>query len=116
VRIIMKADYLNRREFAGRIAAGAAVPLIAGGATGEAAQPAQKPDESKPPSPVERMLALIRQQYPDPRLDDSGIAEIREELEAQVARSARLSAYPLTNADEPGFVFRAYRQEGEERR
>jgi hypothetical protein len=104
-------ESLNRREFARRFAAGAAIPFIAG-ATGDAAEAAQKPDDAKPPSPVERMLELIRQQYPDPRLDEVGIAEIREELEAQVARSTRLSTFPLTNADEPGFVFRAFRAEG----
>ncbi len=102
---------LNRREFAGQLAAGAAVPFIAP-ATGAATAEAQKADDAKPPSPVERMLELIRQQYPDPRLDEAGIAEIREELEAQVARSTRLSTFPLTNGDEPGFVFRAFRAEG----
>ena len=110
----MKADNLNRREFAERIAAGAAIPFIAA-ATCDAADAAQKADGAKPPSPVARLLELIRQQYPDPRLDEAGIAEIQEELEAQVARSARLSAFPLTNADEPGFAFRAYRGEKESR-
>jgi hypothetical protein len=107
----MTDESLSRREFAGRIAAGAAVPLVAAGARAAAAEAPQKADDPKPPSPVERMLELIRHQYPDARLDDAGIAEIREELEAQVARSARLSAFPLTNADEPGFVFKAYRGE-----
>jgi hypothetical protein len=109
----MSHENFNRREFAGRLAAGAAVPLIAAGVGVASAKAAQKSDDSKAPSQVERMLELIRQQYPDPRLDEAGIAEIREELEAQLARSARLSAFPLTNADEPGFIFRAYRAEGE---
>jgi hypothetical protein len=108
----MNDESLNRRAFAGRIAAGAGVPFIAAMSTDSPAEAARKPEESKPPSPVERMLDLIREQYLDARLDDAGIAEIREELEAQLARSARLSAFPLTNADEPGFVFRAYRREG----
>lgn len=104
----MSAKHLNRREFGGQIAAGVAVPLIAAGA--DTADAAQKPEAAKPPAPVEQMLELIRQQYPDSRLDDAGIAEIREELESQVARSARLSAFRLSNADEPGFVFQAYRE------
>ena len=58
---------------------------------------------------------MIIQRHPDQRLDETAIAEIREELDSQVARSARLSAFPLTNADEPGFVFGAYRKEGEEK-
>jgi hypothetical protein len=107
----MTQENLNRREFAGRLASGAAAPLIAVGATDSAAGAGQKPDATTPPSPVERMLELIREQYPDPRLDDAGIAEIREELESQVARSKRLSAFPLANSDEPGFLFRAYRSE-----
>jgi hypothetical protein len=105
----MTNEHVSRREFAGRIAAAAAVPLITAGATDCPAEAAQKPDDAKPTSPVERMLELIREQYPDRRLDDAGIAEIREELESQCARSARLSAFPLTNGDEPGFVFKAYR-------
>jgi hypothetical protein len=106
----MKGEHLNRREFASRFAAGATAPLIATVA-GEAAAQSQKLDTAKPPSPVERMLELIRQQYPDQRLDDAAIAEIREELESQVTRSARLSAFPLSNADEPGFAFKAFRKE-----
>ena len=107
----MTNESVSRREFAGRIAAAAAVPLIAAGATDRSTEAAQKPDGAKPPSPVERMLELIREQYPDRRLDDAAIAEIREELESQIVRSARLSAFPLTNSDEPGFVFKAYRAE-----
>ena len=106
--IDMTHENLNRREFAGRLAARAAAPLVAVSAFDQAVQAAQKTDDAKSPSPVEGMLDLIRQQYPDLRLDEAGIAEIREELESQVARSKRLSAFPLTNADEPGFVFRAY--------
>jgi hypothetical protein len=102
---------LNRRAFAGRIIAGAAIPLIASVPPEGVAEAAQKPDDAKPASPVDALLDLIRQKYPDARLDDAGIAEIREELEAQLARSARLSAFPLTNADEPGFVFTAHRRE-----
>jgi hypothetical protein len=112
-RDVMMREYLSRREFAGRIATGAAIPLIAASGAGGAAAQRQNPDEKKPPSPVEGILELIRQQYPDARLDADGIAEIHEELEAQAARSTRLSAFPLTNADEPGFVFRAYRRERE---
>src|ERR1043165_6503329 len=100
----MTNEYVSRREFAGRIAAAAAVPLTTVAAADRAAEAAQKPDDTKSPTAVERMLELIREQYPDRRLDDAAIAEIREELESQVTRSARLSAFPLTNADEPGFL------------
>ena len=108
----MDRDHLNRREFAGRLAAGTAVPLMAAGANSDAAAQAQKSDETKPTSLVERMLELIRQQYLDQRFDDAALAEIREELESQVTRSARLKSFPLSNADEPGFAFKAFRKEG----
>ena len=110
--LAMTHENLNRREFTGRFAAGIAIPLVAAAATDNAAEAVQKTSDAKPPSPVERMLDLIREQYPDPRLDEAAIAEIREELESQVARSKRLSAFPLSNADEPGILFRAYRGEG----
>jgi hypothetical protein len=109
-RALVGSKPLNRREFTSSIALGAAAPLLAGGATGAAAEP-EKTETSKLPSQVERLLELVLQQHPDKRLDEAAIAEIREELEAQVARSAQLSAFPLSNADEPGFVFRAFRKE-----
>ena len=107
----MGSKPMNRREFTSRIAGSAAVPLMAAAATNDAIAQTQKSETAKPPSQVELILELIRQQLPDTRLDEAAIAEIREELEAQVARSARLSAFPLSNADEPGFAFRAYRKE-----
>lgn len=107
----MPNEHLNRREFAGRIAAGAG-PLIAV-ATGETAQAQEKkPDEPKPLSLLDRQLELVRQQYPDKRLDQPALAEIREDLEIQLARAALLSKFPLTNGDEPGYVVQAWRKEG----
>ena len=90
----------------------AAAPLIV---ASDAVEAAQASKDVKSPAITERLLELVRQQYPDPRLDDAGIAEIREELEAQIARTARLSGFPLTNADEPAFVFRAHRREEDRR-
>lgn len=106
----MPNEHLNRREFAGRIAAGAA-PLIAG-ATGETTQAQEKkPDEPKPLLLIDRQLDLVRQQYPDQRLDATALAEIREDLEIQLARSALLSKFPLANGDEPGYVVQAWRKD-----
>jgi hypothetical protein len=100
----------SRRKFAG-VAAGAAAPLLAA-VTADVIQAEDKqPEQAKPPSPTDRLLELIQQQYPDKRLDAAGLAEIREDLDGWLARSIRLSAYPLTNADEPGFVVRSYRKE-----
>lgn len=103
-------EKLDRRGFA-KVAAGAAAPLVAGLTTRAAQADDKAPDEAKPPSPTDRLLELIQQQYPDKRLDAAGLAEIREDLDGWLARSARLSAFPLTNGDEPGFVVRAYRKD-----
>lgn len=106
----MSKKYLNRREFAGRIAVGAA-PLVSMAAADSAGAQEKKPDEPKAPSLVDRQLELVRQQYPDKRLDAAALAEIREDLETQMVRSALLSKFPLANGDEPGYVVKAWRKE-----
>ncbi|MBI3860532.1 MAG: hypothetical protein HY290_01405 [Planctomycetia bacterium] len=103
-------DRLSRREFAGRVAAGAA-PLTSIAAFESAGAQEKKVAEPKPPSPVDRQLELIQQQYSDKRLDAAALAEIREDLETQAARSLVLSAFRLTNGDEPGYVVRAWRKD-----
>lgn len=107
-------EKINRRKF-GSVAAGAVAPLIAAVA-GDVSQADDKPpDQAKPPSPADRLLELVQQRYPDQRLDAAALAEIREDVDALLARSARLSAFPLTNGDEPGYyVVRAYRKETKE--
>ena len=42
-------------------------------------------------------------------LDDESRAKIRADLESQAQRSAVLSAFPLSNGDEPAPVYSAYR-------
>jgi hypothetical protein len=103
-------ENVNRREFAKAAAAGA-VPVIAALTAGAAEAQEQQTEPSKPPSPAERLLELVQQQYPDKRLDAAGLAEVREDVDALLARSARLSAFPLTNGDEPGFLVRAFRKD-----
>lgn len=100
---------LNRREFGTTLLAGATVPMLAefAGSKSAVAAPGDKPDKN---AVVDKLLELVKFEHPDGRLDEAAIAEIRSELEQQVARSERLSAYPLTNADEPAFAFRAYRK------
>jgi hypothetical protein len=45
-------------------------------------------------------------------LSEADEAEVRNGVERQLKQAARLRAYPLRNADEPDFVFQAYRAEG----
>ncbi len=114
---------VNRREFARRVAAGTAVVGLAGGEssanpqpTDPPAKPSDKPaDKTEPeaPPPAALLLEVIRQRYPDKRLDDEKVlAAIYAELRSHLARSRRLSQSALDNSDEPGFVFSAYRSDG----
>lgn len=45
-------------------------------------------------------------------LDDAGRAAVREKVIGHLKLGDALRAFPLANADEPDFVFRAYRAEG----
>jgi hypothetical protein len=62
--------------------------------------------------PTELYLQVIRQLYPDDRLSGGVLAEVRDEIAGDLARSRALATVRLANADEPGFVFRAWRAEG----
>jgi hypothetical protein len=59
---------------------------------------------------VEAMLALLRERYAD-RLDEGQWAGVRTSVEAIVQAARALRAVRLTNADEPGQPFAAYRAE-----
>ena len=45
-------------------------------------------------------------------LSEADETEVRNGVERQLKQAAKLRAYPLRNADEPDFVFQAYRAEG----
>jgi hypothetical protein len=45
-------------------------------------------------------------------LDDAGRAAVREKVIGHLKLGDALRAFPLTNADEPDFVFSVYRAEG----
>jgi len=111
----------DRRKFAqqmawGAVLAGAAMTSRVGtsmAAAQEAAVPAaNEPAPAAPPqrplSELDLWLALAQQLTPG-RLEEAQIAEIRQQFQSQLARSRTLSAFPLTNSDEPCTVFRAYR-------
>ena len=115
-------DWIDRREFARRLAIGAAaVPL--GACAADAAdppsaapavaqkprEPAELPEPKSPPAPADLYLQIIRGLYPDDRLTGRVLGEIRGDVAGDLARSRALSAVRLTNADEPGFVFKPWR-------
>lgn len=106
---------MNRREFGKVLGVGAlGLPLVgdADSLITEAAEPTDrqpaKPTE-KPMSDADLLLELIRRDYADERLTGPVLSEIRGRLSANRRRSRRLSRFPLTNADEPGFVFTSFR-------
>ena len=117
----MSTESVNRRDFAKRVAVGAAVPLTATLETASAAAD-QKPVEAKkpqpekkqpakPPSQADHLLEVVKQRYPDKHLDESVLSAIRNELRSDMSRSKVLSSFPLKNSDEPRFVFAAYRND-----
>lgn len=102
---------MSRRAFTGKLALGA-TPLIATAVSHTAVAQEKKTDEAKPLSLIDRQLELIQQQYSDKRLDAAALAEIREDLETQAARTVLLSSTRLTNGDEPGYLVQAWRKDG----
>ncbi len=55
--------------------------------------------------PVDLIVALIRQRYPDNRLDQGALDVIRDGVVGQLRRSRVLSSFPLKNGDRPAVVF-----------
>jgi len=116
----MPNESIPRREFARRVAVGAAVPLTATLKTAATAadktQQSEKPQPEKktkvePPSQADLLLEVVKQRYPDKRLDKTVLNAIRNDLRGDINRSKVLSNFPLKNWDEPGFVFAAYRND-----
>lgn len=62
---------------------------------------------------VEAMLAQVQAQLDTPIEDEAELERLRTGLEGLRERIATLDAWPLENADEPDFVFRAYRSESD---
>jgi len=57
---------------------------------------------------VDTLLALVRERY-GARLGAGELEDIRKSIEAIVGAAGALRAVRLTNADEPGQPFAAYR-------
>jgi hypothetical protein len=114
---------VNRREFAKRVALGTGVIPLAGCLNKEAAADSDISDKKKtpekkdapkkvtPPSPADLLLDVVNQQYPHAKLDAETLRHIHAEIRQNLRTSKILSEFPLTNADEPAFVFAAYRDD-----
>lgn len=124
----MPDESISRRHFAHRVMAGTASGSLiavasAGSMSALADEPAKSPaavkettsapDPDEPPrrEPPEEayLLGLVLKRYPDERLSERAIGDILQDIRSDTGRSRVLSAFPLRNSDEPGFVFRAWR-------
>ncbi len=107
------SNSVNRRDFARTIAAATAATAATSLEPASADDKPKKPSKPKappePPPPAALLLETIRQRYPDKQLDDQEVLQgIYSELRGDLARSRRLSGFPLKNSDEPGFIFSAF--------
>ena len=104
----------TRRDFAFCMASGLAGAALASNepVTAQDKKPAaEAPEPSDIPEHV-FLLGAVLKHYPDKRLDDIAIAGIAKDIIGDLAKGRVLSKFPLTNADEPCFAFRAWRAEG----
>lgn len=130
----MSEQELDRRSFGRRLAGTAITTAVTAGlatsavpraaaddklpAPAAAAGDAKLPEEPKADEalvdqpPTELLLALLQQKYPYPLTEEQADA-IRSQLAWYWQRSAVLSSFPLTNADEPAPIFAAYRGKSE---
>ena len=107
------SNSVNRRDFdrtiAAATAATAATSLEPASADDKPKKPSKPKAPPEPPPPAALLLETIRQRYPDKQLDDQEVLQgIYSELRGDLARSRRLSGFPLKNSDEPGFIFSAF--------
>ena len=100
----------TRREFAKRLAAVAATPLVATAdlaiaAETVAAQPSQAPANPFAPQ-AEALAEVVRRRYPD-HLTGEQLDAVKRGLERALRNGEALRKFDLGNGDEPAFVFNA---------
>jgi hypothetical protein len=103
---------MSRREFAEAIALVSLIPLLddrAGLATFPAFDSVAGLED---PASLAKVLAgAIRVQYRD-RLSEADIGVITRQIQSSLERAAKVRKVPLTNGDEPDFVFSPVRVPG----
>ncbi|MDZ4689016.1 MAG: hypothetical protein SH850_28405 [Planctomycetaceae bacterium] len=107
----MDAAPLPRREFGRLLTAG--IGGVALGMSGEThLATAQEPpvaEKPKPPSMAALIHAQIVADCPSEHWDDATLESLMGDIRGDLARGRTLKTVPLTNADEPGPIFAAYR-------
>ena len=102
---------ISRRAFAEQLALAAAAPFVALDLpAGTAPRPSPPPGaQDTEPSPLAKTLAeAVRLRYGD-RLSDDDLRAITQAIHSRLQNVDQLYKVALTNADEPAFVFAAYR-------
>lgn len=105
------SDAMSRRAFAERLALAAAAPFIVIDlpSPGRVAPLPPAISQQPEPSPLAKTLAeSIRLRYGD-RFSGDDLKTITAAIESRLQALERLARVALTNADEPDFVFSAYR-------
>ena len=100
----MSPPNINRRDFSKGLAVGAVGSALL---TGRDAPAQQQPNE---PNADELLVRQIVHEHRDERITDEIVGEIQSDVRGNRSRGRRLSAFPLKNSDEPGFLFAAYRK------
>ena len=106
----MSESTVNRRQFARGVAAGLGGATLTSAAVADE-KPESEPLESPKLSELDARLLQVIPHYDDARLTDEVLAEIRRDIRSHMSRGRELSRFPLTNADEPVFVFAAHRND-----
>lgn len=122
---------IDRRHFATQLAVGASAltaamtPLAATSAAEDKPvanknEHGDKPAEKKPdeaaappelPSAEVLLLTYLTRRHPSDHFDEAAIQGIFRDIRGDIARGKQLSVFALKNADEPAFVFAAYRNQ-----
>jgi hypothetical protein len=109
---------LNRREFAEALVLAALAPMLGAGAgplrwnpalAGSVAAAAGTASH-EPGSLAKALAGALRAQYGE-RLSAADLATVTKQIETSLERAAKIRKLPLTNGDEPDFVFSALRDD-----
>jgi hypothetical protein len=101
---------MNRREFAEAIALAALAPLL-GGVSTPGRMPSFAAAAEDPASLAKALAGAIRAQYGD-RLSEADFSVITRQIQSALERAAKVRKVPLTNGDEPDFLFSPIRVPG----
>ena len=103
---------MNRREFAEAIALVSLAPFIGGRAGLPSLAALDQAAGSEAPASLAKALAgVIRAQYGD-RLSEADLGVITRQIQSSLERAAKVRKVPLTNGDEPDFLFSPVRVPG----